>query len=335
MRPLRVLDPTPSRDLYDALRDALDGTGPAVTTHPDVPTHVDDEVALLVPTSGSTGAPRLVELTTGCLAASARATAQVLGEGRWWLTLPLTHVAGLQVVVRSLLQGREPSTSPDGCRFTSLVPTQLQRLLDDPVLTRFDAILVGGAATPPDLLARARGRGLNVVTTYGMTETSGGCVYDGVPLPGVRLDVADRIVVSGKVVARGYHDGERFAGSFATSDLGELDGQRLTVHGRADDVIVTGGEKVAPAAVEAALTSHPSVLEAVVVGVPDEEWGERVVAVVVLREGSGGIDVLQAHCRAKLSSFKRPERILLMDELPRTSTGKLLRRDLIPLVKDS
>lgn len=327
MRPLQVLPPEPSRTLYDALRAALDGTGPAVTTHPDVPTHVDDDVALLVPTSGSTGAPKLVELTAACLTASARATAQVLGDGRWWLTLPLTHVAGLQVVVRSLVAGREPSIDPDGCAFTALVPTQLHRLLDDPVLRRFEAVLVGGAATPPELLAAARARGVRVVTTYGMTETSGGCVYDGRPLPGVRVEVTDRVVLRGPVVARGYLGGERFEGRFATADLGTLTDGVLTVHGRADDVIVTGGEKVAPLAVEQVLSSHPDVVEVAVIGVPDEEWGERVVAVVTVREP---LTLAQAreHVASRLPRWYAPRELRVVAELPRLASGKVDRRAL-------
>jgi hypothetical protein len=168
-------------------------------------------------------------------------------------------------------------------RYVSLVPTQLRRLLDSPALTAFDAVLLGGAAAPADLLEAARARGVTVVTTYGMSETSGGCVYDGVPLDGVEVEAADRIRLRGTVLAKGYRDGERFDGWFTTGDVGEWRDGRLVVLGRADDVVVTGGEKVAPAAVEARLREHPSVVDAAVVGVPDDEWGQRVVAVVVLR----------------------------------------------------
>src|SRR3954451_10514523 len=190
MRPLQVLPPVAGPALYDALRRALSGEGPAVSL--SVGGEVDDAVCLVVPTSGSTGEPKHVELTASCLLASGAATASVIGEGRWWLQLPVTHIAGLQVVIRS---GFAPSLAADGCDFTSLVPTQLLRMIDAPRLPQLRAVLLGGAAASPALLDKARARGINVVATYGMTETSGGCVYDGQPLPGVSVDVSDRIVL--------------------------------------------------------------------------------------------------------------------------------------------
>src|SRR3954454_13413847 len=192
MRPLQVLRPVAGPALYDALRRAIAGEGPAVSL--SVGGEVDDDVCLVVPTSGSTGEPKHVELTADCLLASGAATASVIGEGRWWLQLPVTHIAGLQVVIRS---GFAPSLDAGGCNYTSLVPTQLVRMLDDPRLPALKAVLLGGAAAAPALLEAARARGINVVTTYGMSETSGGCVYDGVPLPGVDVSLEDRIVLSG------------------------------------------------------------------------------------------------------------------------------------------
>ncbi|WP_235843593.1 o-succinylbenzoate--CoA ligase, partial [Cellulomonas algicola] len=283
--------------------------------------HVDERVAVVVRTSGSTGEPREVLLSRAALRASATATEHRLGgPGRWLLALPTHHVAGVQVLVRSVLAGTTPVVVPDGPfrpaaflealaafgtaerRYTSLVPTQLVRLLDDPAgtaaLATFDAVLLGGAATAPDVLVRARSAGVRVVTTYGMTETCGGCVYDGVPLDDVTvaLDDAGRVLLSGPVLADGYRgrpdldadafvtlpDGRR---ALRTSDLGRLDDGVLTVLGRADDVLVTGGAKVAPAAVEAVLGGLDGVREACVVGVPDAEWGQAVVAVVVPRAG--------------------------------------------------
>ncbi|MCY7366140.1 MAG: AMP-binding protein, partial [Frankiaceae bacterium] len=312
MRPLLAAPATVER-----LAAALDGTGPALlpTTEPrvlaalrpDEPLESDD-IAVVVPTSGSTGEPKGALLTADNLRASAAATAAVVGEGQWLLALPSTHVGGLQILVRSLLAGTSPVvldgpttveafeaatarlTGPR--RLVSLVPTQLRRLLTSPALLSYDAVLLGGAAAPPALLAAARAAGVHVVTTYGMSETSGGCVYDGRPLPGVTVAVRERIRLSGPVVARGYRlrpdltaaafDGD----TFTSADVGHWDGDRLVVLGRADDVVVTGGEKVAPAAVEAVLAEHPAVADAAVVGVPDDEWGARVVAVVVLRPGA-------------------------------------------------
>ena len=193
-------------------------------------------------------------------------------------------------------------------------------------------VLVGtGAAAPPSLLARAAEAGVRVVTTYGMSETSGGCVYDGVPLDGVRVSVeAGRVRLGGPVVARGYRlrpdlTTAAFDGDvFTTSDLGRLDGGLLTVLGRADDVVVSGGENVAPLAVEAALERHPSVVEAAVTGVPDEEWGSRVVALVVLR---APLTLAEArdHVAAVLPRSWAPRGLHEVEALPLLASGKLDR----------
>jgi O-succinylbenzoic acid--CoA ligase len=336
MRSLQVLDAVPGPELYAALRAALDGSGPAVLPVSADPaersrvlaalgnSEVDDDVCLVVPTSGSTGAPKVVELTAACLSASATATAEVLGEGPWWITLPVTHIGGLQVLLRSLAAGHEPAFDPEGCRFTSLVPTQLRRMLDDARLVTFDAVLIGGAAAPPSLLEQARDRGIRVVATYGMSETSGGCVYDGTPLPGVTVEVTDRIVLSGDVVARGYRGRERFGGQFVTSDLGVLQEGRLHVLGRADDLIVTGGEKVAPLLVEQALASLTVVKDVAVVGLPDAEWGERVVAFVTL---NGPLELHEAReaVAAKVSRVAAPRELRVLDALPLLPSGKVDR----------
>ena len=371
---MRTLPARYGPELAAALADALAG-GPAVlplpagaeggrlraALHPDEP--VADGVALVVPTSGSTGEPKGVELTAAALAASAAATETRLGgPGRWLLALPVTHVAGLQVVLRALRAGTLPvalpalrpapgaaafaadfvtgtSTLGGGRRFTSLVPTQLRRLLDAgpaalDALRSYDAVLLGGAAAPPGLVDGARSAGARIVVTYGMSETCGGCVYEGVPLDGVTVDLAadGRVRLGGPVLARGYRlrpelTAAAFAGGrFTTGDVGRLDGGRLTVLGRADDMLVTGGEKVAPAAVEAALGEHPAVAEAAVTGVADPEWGQRVVAVVVLREG-GTLTLEQAReqVAARVSRVAAPRELRVVDALPLLPSGKLDR----------
>lgn len=361
-RPLVEVPAVPGPRLYDALRAALDGTGPAVlptspdpveasrvhaALRPDLPLE-DDEVALVVPTSGSTGEPKGVLLTAACLTASATAAAERLGHPTaWLLALPVTHVGGLQVVLRALASGTEPVVAdrlagaelPPGRRCTSLVPTQLRRLLADEgataALMTYDAVLVGAAATPPALLQQARDAGVRVVTTYGTSETSGGCVYDGAPLAGVQAQVRDdgRIVLAGPVVARGYRlrpdlTAQAFAGeAFTTGDLGRLEPDgRLTVLGRADDVVVTGGEKVAPAAVEAALAAHPAVAEVAVVGVPDAEWGARVVAAVVLQPGAAlSLDEVRDHVAARVSRVAAPRELRVLPALPLLPSGKVDR----------
>jgi len=264
-------------------------------------------------------------------------------------------VAGWQVLVRGVVAGHRPvvldltrSFTPaafaaavaamDGPRrYTSLVPTQLRRLLADAegtaALRALDAVLVGGAAAGPDLLARASEAGVPVVTTYGMTETSGGCVYDGRPLDGVRAAVDDdgRVRLAGPVLAAGYRgDPAGTAAAFTTgaggtrwfrtADLGELDGARLRVTGRLDDVLVTGGRKVAPAAVERVLGALPGVRDCLVVGVPDAEWGQAVVALVV--GDPGPPERLRAAVAAELDAAHAPRRVLVVDALPLRGIGK-------------
>jgi O-succinylbenzoic acid--CoA ligase len=350
-------------ELLAALSAAVDGTGPAVlplpdgaegerlraALRPDEP--VEPGTALVVPTSGSTGDPKGVLLSAAALAASAAATERRLGgPGRWLLALPVTHVAGLQVVLRALRAGSPPVPAGDdfvasttalgpGRRYTALVPTQLRRLLAAgpatlDALRSYAAVLLGGAAPPTGLVTAARDAGVRVVVTYGMSETCGGCVYDGVPLDGVSVELAggDRIRIGGPVLAGGYRlrpelTRQAFAGGrFVTGDVGRLAGGRLTVLGRADDVLVTGGEKVAPAEVEGALAEHPAVAEAAVVGVADPEWGQRVVAVVVLRAGAGlTLAEARRHVAERVSAVAAPRELRVVDALPLLPSGKLDR----------
>lgn len=263
---------------------------------------------LVLRTSGSSGGPKSVVLSHRALLASARATHDRLGgPGQWVLNLPPTYVAGLQVLFRSVVAGTEPvlqtgslaetldaMTGPR--RYVSLVPTQLRRLVEDPhelaALTGFDAVLVGGGPLWPEVRAAAEAAGVRVVQTYGMAETCGGCVYDGRPLDGVEVRIAEdgQVLLRGPVLFDGYADDPaRTAavlddGWLRTQDLGRLDDDgRLWILGRVDSVIISGGVNVPAEAVEAMLERHPDVSGAVVVGVPDREWGERVTAVVESR----------------------------------------------------
>ncbi len=305
--------------------------------------------AIVMPTSGSTGEPKLVLLPAAALRASAAATQRQLGgPGGWLLALPAWHIAGLQVLLRaaatdaplSVLDTGQPFTATAFVaaatdlvadrRYLSLVPTQLHRILDDAaataVLASFDAVLIGGAATAPELLRRAASAGVSVVTTYGMSETCGGCVYDGRPLDGVRcvVDADGRIVLSGPVVAAGYlgmpdHPAFPALDSFRTDDVGGVTDGVLTVLGRADDMIVTGGFKVPPAAVERALAGIAGIGEVLVVGVPDPEWGQRVVALVT---GVPPSAEQRAAALAGLPRQHRPRSWLQVDALPLRGPGK-------------
>ncbi len=378
-----VVECPPGREVLDVLRPALaaalDGSGPAVVPVPATDTAVrtrvlaavrpdegcDPRAAVLVATSGSTGEPKGVLLGGSALRASAEGTHSSLGgPGQWLLTLPATHIAGLQVVLRSMLAGTEPVVL-DGSerftaerfvtatealsgsrRYTSLVPTQLGRLVDAGgaalrALSTYDAVLVGGAAASPSVVTAARDAGARVVLTYGMTETCGGCVYDRRPLPGVSVSVdvggVGRIRLSGPVLALGYHRRPHLTaaafvdGAFLTGDLGRVrpDGS-LDVLGRADDVIVTGGVKVASAAVEAVLAACDGVGECAVVGVPDQEWGHRVVAFVVARATPPlRPEALRRAVADELGRAWAPREVVVVRALPVLPSGKVDRAALV------
>jgi O-succinylbenzoic acid--CoA ligase len=358
--------------LLPRLRAALDGTAPLAVLPAGPPAAVgaaravlradeplEDGADLVVVTSGSTGGGRGVLLPAAAVRASAEATLRRLGgPGAWLLALPVSAIAGLQVLCRSVLGGTDPTVPasgeplatavarmPAGRRYTALVPTQLRRYLDaEPgALRAFDAVLVGGAATDPALLAHARDEGVAVVTTYGMTETAGGCVYDGEPLDGVEVRVTDGgVELAGPVLALGYRlDPEDTAAAFAdgwfrTRDAGALDDAgRLTVHGRLDDVVVTGGVNVAPQAVEGVLRQHPDVADAVVFGRPDDEWGQRVVAAVVPTPGAEpDLAALRPWVADRLGAPAAPRELHRIAAVPTLHTGKPDRRGVAAAVLD-
>jgi len=312
---------------------------------------VPPEVAVVVATSGSTGQPKGAQLSAAALLHSARASLGRIGARpgeRWLCPLPTSHIAGLGVLVRSLVSGTDPvvtrrldAAGPDlaafGCVHVSLVPAQLRRLLAARAsVAAFGTILLGGAAVPAGLLASARAAGARVVTTYGMSETCGGCVYDGFALDGVSVRAgtggeAERIKIAGPVVFSGYRGrpgltAQAMAGRwFVTSDVGRVDrAGRLTVHGRADEMINTGGHKVAPAEVAGILEAFGGVREAVVTGEPDSGWGQRVTAFVVPAdpEAPPGLDELKEHVRESLPAYAAPRALVLVDELPLLASGK-------------
>jgi o-succinylbenzoate---CoA ligase len=326
---------------------------------------IDDDVAVVVSTSGTTGTPKGAMLTAAALTASANATHSRLGgAGQWLLALPAYHVAGLQVLVRSVIAGRMPVGLParftaadvaaavaamgPGRRYASLVAAQLDKVLAEPsaaaALADLDAILIGGGPTPPRIAERAAGAGISLVRTYGMSETAGGCVYDGVALDGVRIrvDQDGRIALGGSTIAKGYRnppDEDPFAeaGWFLTDDVGALDASgTLRVLGRTDDAISTGGLTVFPQLVENALASHPRVAECAVFGVPDDRLGQRVVAAVVAVDGytAPTLDELRTHVKTLLDATAAPRQLHLVDELPRRGIGKLDRRKLVARYRD-
>ncbi len=299
-------------------------------------------------TSGTTGEPKPVELTLGNQEAAARASATALGSepgDRWLCPLPLFHIAGLAILVRCARAATTAVLHPgfdaqtvtrelaDGhATMVSLVSTQLRRLRQAGLESapRLRAMLLGGGPVPPDLLEWAVEQGLPARCTYGMTETASQVVVTevgqtaGRPLPGARIETAPdgEILVGGEMVAPGAMAAD---GLLHTGDIGRFDRDgRLHVEGRIRELIVTGGEKVAPAVVEAALTAHPAVADAAVAGRPDPEWGEAVTAFVVERRPVADYELL-AFCRERLAGYQVPKRLVRVPSLPRNAAGKLVR----------
>jgi O-succinylbenzoic acid--CoA ligase len=300
---------------------------------------VDDGDALVVATSGTTGSPRGVVLTHDAVRASAVATSSRLGvtpADTWLACLPLSHVGGLSVVTRAVVTDARlvvhdgfdadavSTAARTGATLVSLVPTALRRI--DPSM--FRQIVLGGSRPPTELPA-------NVISTYGMTETGSGVVYGGRPLDGVeiRLDPLGEIHVRCPMLLRCYRDGSTPLrdGWFATGDLGEVDDDgRLSVQGRRDELIITGGENVWPAMVEAVLAAHPTIAEVAVAGVPDVEWGQRVVAWIVPANRSSQLTLasVRANTEQSLPKFMAPKEVRLVQSLPTTSSGKVRKHDL-------
>lgn len=331
--------------LADALAEAQ-GAGP--------------EPAVVIETSGSSGYPKAVILPIGALRASAEATADRIGSGSWVLALEPTYVAGLQVLVRSILAGTTPAVIPASFtpaqfleaaagiaapRYTSLVPAQLTRLLDaaasDPAVAEclrgFDAILIGGQALAADERERAAALGIRIVRTYGSSETSGGCVYDGIPLPGVAVRIVDgEVQISGPVLASGYlDDDERTAQAFVTDagtrwyrtgDTGAFDGV-LRVTGRRDNVIVSGGINVSLDRVEHLVRTVSGLEGAVVLPVEDARWGQA--SVIVIERNSASADAMDAAfaqarrlVEREIGAAARPRELVRVERMPLLASGK-------------
>ncbi|WP_308491746.1 AMP-binding protein [Microbacterium terrisoli] len=368
-----------------AARRMLEGTGPALALGMTggMPTDVPDGTAVEVPegtaavitTSGSTGVPKSVVLSRAALLAGTDATAARIGQGAWLLALPPGYIAGLQVMIRSLRAGCDPIllegrfdpvafaeaalAMPPGS-YTSLVPAQLQRLLDAAeaddlvaeALRTFAAILVGGQALPLATRERAQDAGARIVRTYGSTETCGGCVYDGVPLQDVRAAIVDgEVRLSGPMLADGYlgdpqltdavfvtdDDGRRW---YRTGDAGVIDDGVLRIHGRIDNVIVSGGVNVSLDRVERVVRDVAGLAGAVVVGVPDQHWGEASVIVVprgqaLRRSDSAQLDAARQAVADQLGAAARPARLVLVDRLATLPSGKPDREAIRRAVADA
>ena len=354
-KPLKLVAANDPFSALIAVADALAGKVALFVTPPELnglmpevhglPDSVDDSVAFIVETSGSTGTPKRVELSVAAALASAHASAKRLGgSGQWLLALPINYIAGLNVLIRSAVAETQPvmmNTSVtftaeafvrhttmlrDEKKFTALVPTQLSRLAisaehDESVLNAlrsYDAILVGGQATSPQLLESLRELGANVVETYGSAETFGGVVYDGKPLPGISVSINSdsRIEISSPTLANEF----AAIGKLVMSDLGEIVDGKLRVLGRADRVLISGAVKVSLDRVEAVARDVGGVVEVAATAIEDSEWGQRVAIVYV---GSPEVaDEIAQRLADDLGPSAKPLRIMRADRVPKLTNGK-------------
>ncbi len=376
-RALSVIDDS-GQAVFAALKSALDG-GPAVlplargAVRTPVPPTVPSRVALVVQSSGSTGAPKRVALSVEALLASAEGSAAALGgQGQWLLALPVHHIAGINVLVRSIAARTEPvvvhgehfdplafveaaSKLRNEARFTSLVPAQLAALLETPkavdILRGFTRILVGGQSTPAMLLAHALDLGLNVTRSYGSSETSGGCVYDGVPFPDVTMRVVNddgegegegEVELGGPTLAEGYLGDDALTSRqfyadatgrwYRTADAGSITRGVLSITGRLDDVIISGGVKVSLSAVERIVTALGGLGGAVVVGRAHERWGEVPVVVATT---AASLERIRYAVERDLGVEARPAEVVVVESIPVLSSGKPDRNALTNLLNGS
>ncbi len=371
-------------DLLAELRTALSGIGPALLPraaesanpharpevpqpgHPEPPSEVAKNVALVVETSGSTGAPKRVALSSGALLASAAGTQSALGSaGQWLLSLPTHYIAGVQVLVRSITAEVDPVVLPPGAfdvdafveatagfrprvaRFTSLVPTQLHRLVEAAegdrstrdALRSFDGILVGGQATPSALRDRSLELGIRLIGTYGSSETAGGCVYDGAPIGTTRVEVVDgQVEIAGPTLAEGYladpaatdaafavRDGLRW---YRTGDAGDVTDGILRITGRLDAVIISGGEKVSLDRIEDIARGIPGLHDAVAVSAPDPEWGATPVVFTAADPAIPRESALREALIGSLGRVASRAVLVHLQALPTLPSGKPDRRAL-------
>ena len=368
-----LCDAAEPQQVFAALSDALHNNGPAVLVRDarasrmvaagEEPLTVAPEgTTLLIQTSGTSGKPKTVALSAPALKASASAAHERLGgSGQWLLALPLTYIAGISVLVRSIESGTDPVFMPLGPfdartflqsvsemtgarRYSALVPVQLSRVLEEAqvnadalsMLRTLDAVLIGGQALEPELHQRARDLGVNIVTTYGSSETAGGCVYDGVPLSGVTIEIAEdsgEILISAPQLAREYvGDSQRTALTFQnrngkiwyhTGDAGTFENGVLTVLGRLDRVITSGGLKIDLDAVEAVVRRIPGCSQSLVIHIPDSEWGLRPAVVVPGSDENAELSAqIYEGIVAELGRVAAPKVVCFIEEIPRLSSGK-------------
>ena len=345
-REVRSLEPTRAlAENVSALIQALANVGPALGCGPTSSKSVKSDISLLVATSGSTGTPKEIGITSAALLASARASNKFLKATKgqtWSLLLPLTHIAGINVLVRSIELESEPidlrnhiGTYPDA-DFTAIVPTQLFNALngDADLLSHLKgtkAVLVGGAALSEELRSQGIASGINIITTYGMTETCGGCIYNGESLDGVNFELTEnqRVKISGPVLA----DVENENGWFLTQDIGVILDGKLKVIGRADDVIISGGENISLSAIESELNKKFPQLLVAAFATSDSKWGQVLHVAVQTQDENLKPQISQALVSA-IGNHAKPKSVILLDKLPQIGVGKVDRTSLAKLVSE-
>lgn len=345
-REVRSLETTRAlAENVSALIQALANVGPALGCGPTSSKSVKSDISLLVATSGSTGTPKEIGITSAALLASARASNKYLKASKgqtWSLLLPLTHIAGINVLVRSIELGSEPIDLRNHvgayphADFTAIVPTQLFNALNGDAdllshLKNAQAVLVGGAALSEELRSQAITSGINIITTYGMTETCGGCVYNGEALDGVNFELTDdqRVKISGPVLA----DVEKENGWYLTQDLGTIVDGKLKVIGRADDVIISGGENISLSAIESELNREFPQLLVAAFATADSKWGQ-VLHVAVQTQDQNMKEQISQALVTTMGNHAKPKSVLLLDKLPEIGVGKVDRTSLAKLVSE-
>jgi O-succinylbenzoic acid--CoA ligase len=336
-REVRTIDSSWSTPQFlEAMLRALKGDGPALATTELGIATIDAKIALIVATSGSTGDSKSVALSAHSLISNARATHKFLGAKvgeRWSLLLPTSHIAGLNILIRSIELGTEPVGLTSKAEYTAIVPTQLHRALHGDTelfehLRACKAVLVGGAALDSELRREAENSGITIVATYGMTETSGGVVYNGAPLDGVDIEIRDGLIaIKAPQVALGYLNAEFPIkdGWFITKDRGEIKDGRLSVFGRIDDQIISGGEKISLSAIENFLQSEFAHPEIVAFATSDKEWGEKLC---IATTQNFALAEFQDRLKQKFGAHASPKEIFKVPSIPYLALGKPDRKKL-------
>ena len=343
-------------ELMARIAKALVSDGPALTFSATSFTQVPPRVSIVVKTTGSSGIAKEVGLSSGALLASAKASHKFLGAefgNTWSLLLPLTHIAGVNVLIRSLELGTEPfdlrhyEGEFPHADFTAIVPTQLFRALngDDRLLRHLQAakaVLIGGAALSSELQLQAEAAQINVVTSYGSSETAGGCVYNGTPLEGVEIEIIseNKVAIRGSVLATTYLGAETLwetnfkDGWYVTSDSGRIENGKLIIEGRLDDVIISGGENISLSAIEGSLHAHYPHKTFAAFSVKDSQWGDAL-HVAVAGEGFPSENELNDYLVEKFGVQSKPKGYLYLPELPLMGIGKVDRKKLQELLLEA